>query len=199
MTRKLGRFCHACHTLGSIPLALTAILTLTLGSQVLRAQGSFKRTVHVTVTDPLDRFVTGLGPENFGILENGLNRPISGFSGVDAPITIAIVSQTPLPSAGRFNSPEDELIQTQSISAALRQLSASTNARKVLIVTTGEASQAISQDIQVLQMNSDNLVRAVIELHNQYVLQFDSAVRYANIEVQLRQPRGFPPLRTSWK
>ena len=189
MTRKLD----------TLTVAVTVLLTLTLGAPLLQAQASSKRIVRVTVTDPVGRFVTGLEEANFEVLYNGASRPISVFSGVDSSIAIAIVSQAPLAPAARFNGPEDELIQTQSLSSAVRQLSASTSARKALIVTTGADTQAVSQDIQVLQRTPEDVARAVIELRNQYTLQVDAATPTGTIGVVLKPPRGFPPLRLSWK
>jgi Ca-activated chloride channel family protein len=90
------------------------------------------RVVHVSVTDPLNRFVTGLDRENFKIVENGIRRPITGFSNVDSPISLAIVSDVPLAGVSELNRAQDELIQTQSLSAALRQLAASKNLRKAI-------------------------------------------------------------------
>ncbi|HUA87500.1 MAG TPA: hypothetical protein VMB85_26775 [Bryobacteraceae bacterium] len=49
-------------------------------SLVVLAQAPTKRLVHVTVTDPLGRAVTGVGRTNFGIVENGLRRPITDFT-----------------------------------------------------------------------------------------------------------------------
>jgi hypothetical protein len=52
------------------------------GLPPLRAnlQAPTKRLLHVTVADPLGRFVTGVERTNFGILENGVRRPITDFT-----------------------------------------------------------------------------------------------------------------------
>ncbi len=42
--------------------------------------------IPVTVTDPLNRFVTGLEKENFKILEDKVEQSISQFSSEDAPL-----------------------------------------------------------------------------------------------------------------
>jgi Ca-activated chloride channel family protein len=47
--------------------------------------------VPVTVTDPLDRLVTGLEKENFQIFDNNVQQTIKSFSIEDAPVSIGIV------------------------------------------------------------------------------------------------------------
>jgi Ca-activated chloride channel family protein len=47
--------------------------------------------VPLTVTDPLDRLVTGLDKENFFIYENNRPENIKSFSSEDAPVSIGII------------------------------------------------------------------------------------------------------------
>ena len=47
--------------------------------------------VPMTVTDPMNRLVTGLERENFEVTENNFVQPIKSFSTQDAPVTIGIV------------------------------------------------------------------------------------------------------------
>jgi Ca-activated chloride channel homolog len=47
--------------------------------------------VPMTVTDPMNRLVTGLEKENFEIFDNNLPQQIKSFSTQDAPVTIGIV------------------------------------------------------------------------------------------------------------
>jgi Ca-activated chloride channel family protein len=47
--------------------------------------------IPVTVTDPLNRFVTGLEKENFKIFESGKEQELSQFSSEDAPISVGVV------------------------------------------------------------------------------------------------------------
>ncbi len=47
--------------------------------------------VPLTVTDPMNRLVTGLEKENFQIFDNNLGQQIKSFSTQDAPLTIGIV------------------------------------------------------------------------------------------------------------
>jgi Ca-activated chloride channel family protein len=47
--------------------------------------------VPVTVTDPLNRFVTGLGKNTFRLFEDDVEQEIVQFSSQDAPMSIGIV------------------------------------------------------------------------------------------------------------
>ncbi|MBV9038298.1 MAG: VWA domain-containing protein, partial [Acidobacteriaceae bacterium] len=50
--------------------------------------------INVTVTDPLNRFVTGLEREHFRVFEDKVEQQISEFSSEDAPISIGLVFDT---------------------------------------------------------------------------------------------------------
>jgi Ca-activated chloride channel homolog len=50
--------------------------------------------INVTVTDPLNRFVTGLEKEHFRLYEDKVEQEISNFSSEDAPISIGLVFDT---------------------------------------------------------------------------------------------------------
>jgi len=47
--------------------------------------------VPLTVTDPMDRLVTGLEKENFLVLEDNHNQAIRTFSCDDAPVSIGVI------------------------------------------------------------------------------------------------------------
>jgi Ca-activated chloride channel family protein len=47
--------------------------------------------VNVTVTDPHDRLVTGLEPDNFRVFENNVEQEIQYFSSEDVPISIGVI------------------------------------------------------------------------------------------------------------
>jgi Ca-activated chloride channel family protein len=47
--------------------------------------------VPATVTDPMNRLVTGLERENFEVYDNNIGQTIKSFSTEDAPVTIGIV------------------------------------------------------------------------------------------------------------
>jgi VWFA-related protein len=50
--------------------------------------------INVTVTDPLNRFVTGLEKEHFRLFEDKLEQKILEFSSEDAPLSIGLVFDT---------------------------------------------------------------------------------------------------------
>src|SRR5258706_6651038 len=47
--------------------------------------------VNVTVTDPYNRLVTGLEPDNFRVFENSVEQEIQYFSSEDVPISIGVI------------------------------------------------------------------------------------------------------------
>jgi Ca-activated chloride channel homolog len=47
--------------------------------------------VNVTVTDPYDRLVTGLEPDNFRVFENNIEQEIQYFSSEDVPISVGVI------------------------------------------------------------------------------------------------------------
>jgi VWFA-related protein len=47
--------------------------------------------IPVTVTDPMNRFVTGLEKDSFKVFEDKKEQPISQFSSEDAPLSIGVV------------------------------------------------------------------------------------------------------------
>ena len=50
--------------------------------------------IPVTVTDPLNRFVTGLDQDSFKVFEDKLEQKIVSFGSEDAPLSIGIVFDT---------------------------------------------------------------------------------------------------------
>lgn len=183
---------------GASSFFAAAVIVLTAGASCVSAQVPSKRHVDVTVTDPQGRFVTGLEQRHFEVIENDVRRAIADFSDGGSPIALAVVSEAPLSAAGVLG-PEDELIQTPSLSSALRQLAASKNSRKAILMAATTDVQTIPSGIQILQANPANLAKAVIELRSQYRLEFESSTPSAGVEVVLNQPRGLPPLKLNWK
>src|ERR1044072_8864484 len=47
--------------------------------------------IPVTVTDPLNRFVTGLDKENFKVFEDKKEQEVKQFSSEDAPLSIGVI------------------------------------------------------------------------------------------------------------
>jgi VWFA-related protein len=50
--------------------------------------------INVTVTDPLNRFVTGLEREHFRLFEDKVEQKVTQFSSEDAPLSVGIVFDT---------------------------------------------------------------------------------------------------------
>ena len=50
--------------------------------------------IPVAVTDPMNRFVTGLDKENFKLFEDKAEQAITQFSSEDAPLSVGIVFDT---------------------------------------------------------------------------------------------------------
>src|SRR5262249_7240577 len=50
--------------------------------------------IPVTVTDPLNRFVTGLEKENFRLFEDKKEQQLQQFSSEDAPLSVGLVFDT---------------------------------------------------------------------------------------------------------
>ena len=46
--------------------------------------------IPVSVTDPVNRFVLGLGKEDFKLFDNGVEQPVAHFSGEDVPLSIGL-------------------------------------------------------------------------------------------------------------
>jgi len=93
----------------------------------------------------------------------------------------------------------DEIIEATSVSEALRQLAASKSLRKAIIQTISAAVPDVPAGVQVIQIDRDNVAKAVTELSNQYLLRYQASAPSAQIEIVLKQPRGLPPLKTTWK
>ena len=80
-----------------------------IASKATSARGSAIRInvnlvlVPVTVTDPVNRLVTGLEKENFQIYENNTGETIKSFATEDAPLSIGIVFDLSGSMSGKFN------------------------------------------------------------------------------------------------
>ena len=117
-------------------LNCTILVGLSAGAASMSLEAQMLRQINVTVTDPLNRFVTGLEREHFEVVQQGVPLSIATFSAPESQITIALVTDTPLQGSVGVAGPKELLIQTRSLADALTQLSASTNTRKYLVMTT---------------------------------------------------------------
>ena len=163
----------------------SSLLLLALAAPLLVAQ---TRSVNISVTDPKGRFVTGLDPENFEVLENGLRLPLSNFAPAASPIAIAIVGEGPSDS---------DLIQATSVPDAIRRLEASSAPRKVLLLTA--PADPVADGIEVVQATPADLAKMVIKLRNQYHLEFTPSTQTATIDILLKPPQNLPRLAMIWK
>jgi hypothetical protein len=180
---------------GALTLVLAAGALPVWGQQSSPGQSRF---IPVTVTDSRNRLVAGLQQEHFEILEKGVTRPITDFV-THSPLALAVVTDTTLSQVSDFMGPRDELIQTPSLSDALRRLAASENSRKVLVLTTAVEIDVVPTGVQVVQADSARVHMVAIQLRNQYLLHFQPSDPAAPVEVVLRQPRGLQGLKAEWK
>lgn len=67
--------------------------------------------VPLTVTDPMDRLVTGLDKENFFLYENNRQQAIKTFSQEDAPVSIGIVFDMSGSMANKIIRARDSILQ----------------------------------------------------------------------------------------
>src|ERR1700739_4552468 len=58
--------------------------------KVIRAEVDLA-LVNVTVTDPYNRLVTGLDPDNFRVFEDSIEQEVVNFSAEDVPISIGVI------------------------------------------------------------------------------------------------------------
>jgi len=176
------------------------VLFLTTGTIGLAQQVSPNQSalLHVSVTDPLHRIVTGLDRESFTIIQNGAPCAITDFSSVDSPITLAIIGESPLPPIANLMGPDDGLIESATLSGALPQLLASKNPRKAVILTSAADTSSFPAGIQVVRAETGNVLKLVVEVRNQYLLRFQSATPTSRVEVMLKQPTGLPVLKAAW-
>jgi len=177
-------------------LSLGYLMLIATGLYVSAQQASANRLVHVLVTIPGNgKLLTGLTRDNFEIVENGNARPVTSFN-ASSPVSIAIVGVAPAEIA-RLKGPEDELIQLRSVPDAIRELAASKNMRKVLILTV---AAEVPEGTRVLRAaDAETLTKAMIEIHNEYLLGFSSSDPSSVVEVILRQVSGLPPLKIAKK
>jgi Mg-chelatase subunit ChlD len=67
--------------------------------------------VNVTVTDPYDRVVTGLEPDNFRVYENNIEQEIQYFSSEDVPISIGVIFDLSASMANKVGKAKEATLQ----------------------------------------------------------------------------------------
>ena len=88
------------------------------GKQAMRIHpGSFIKVdvdmvlIPVTITDPLNRLVTGLESEDFQVFENGNPQKISSFASEDAPVSIGIIFDLSGSMSSKLNRARASILQ----------------------------------------------------------------------------------------
>jgi Ca-activated chloride channel family protein len=67
--------------------------------------------VPVTITDPMNRLVTGLDKENFVVLDNGQPQEIKHFSTEDAPISLGVIFDMSGSMAEKIEKSREAVVQ----------------------------------------------------------------------------------------
>ncbi len=67
--------------------------------------------VPVTITDPMNRLVTGLEKENFNLLDNGEKQSIQYFSNEDAPISLGVIFDMSGSMSNKIEKSRDAVVQ----------------------------------------------------------------------------------------
>ena len=67
--------------------------------------------VNVTVTDPYNRLVTGLEPDNFRIFEDNIEQEVVNFSSEDVPISIGIILDLSGSMANKLGKAKEAALQ----------------------------------------------------------------------------------------
>jgi Ca-activated chloride channel homolog len=67
--------------------------------------------VNVTVTDPYNRIVTGLEPDNFRVFEDNIEQEVVNFSSEDVPISIGVVLDLSGSMANKLGKAKEAALQ----------------------------------------------------------------------------------------
>jgi Ca-activated chloride channel homolog len=67
--------------------------------------------VNVTVTDPYNRLVTGLDPDNFRVFEDNIEQEVVSFSSEDVPISIGVIFDYSGSMSNKINKAREAAIE----------------------------------------------------------------------------------------
>ena len=67
--------------------------------------------VPVTITDPMNRLVTGLEKENFSLTDNGQPQEIRHFSSEDAPISLGVIFDNSGSMSNKIDKSRDAVVE----------------------------------------------------------------------------------------
>src|SRR5207247_2128932 len=169
--------------------------------------------VPVTITDPMNRLVTGLDKENFNVFEGKEAQEIKHFSSEDAPVSLGVIFDMSGSMSSKIErareavveffktaNPQDEFfmytigIYDRYMSTPEEQLGPALLSE--LTELTGGRAFTIDNPNDL----ADVATKIGIELRNQYVLGYRPKNpahdgKWRKIKVKLIAPKGLPPLR----
>jgi Ca-activated chloride channel homolog len=67
--------------------------------------------VPVTITDPMNRLVTGLDKENFQLYEGGASQEIKTFSSEDAPVSLGVIFDSSGSMSSKMDRAKDAVVE----------------------------------------------------------------------------------------
>jgi Ca-activated chloride channel family protein len=67
--------------------------------------------VPVTITDPMNRLVTGLDKENFQLFEGGSGQEIKSFSSEDAPVSLGVIFDSSRSMSSKMDRAKDAVME----------------------------------------------------------------------------------------
>src|SRR5436853_198348 len=156
--------------------------------------------VPVTVTDPMNRLVTGLERENFLLSEGSQGQQIRSFSSEDAPLSLGVIFDLSGSMSNKIEKSKQAVVEFYAI--ALFDNSAATPEERYGPYLLNEISDVTGgRMFRVDDVNelADVATKIGVELRNQYVLGYrpinaahDGKSR--KIKVKLNAPKGLPPL-----
>jgi GWxTD domain-containing protein len=161
------------------------------------ARPVFNRLMRWTVTDPVNRFVTGLQQEHFDVREDGFSKSLVYFEGPDSPTAIAVCFASDMTDLNNLRAPD--VVQTRNLEDAIRYVTSQSATRKVIINAgcfVSEPGTSIPGGIFALNAAPAMVSKTIIEVANQYVGGYMSDLGSTRTEVTIgKQPAGLPPLR----
>jgi Ca-activated chloride channel homolog len=103
--------------------------------------------VRVSVTDPLNRQVTGLQKDNFEVYENNAEQPITYFAQQSVPMSVSIICDL---------TEEKESMRKQ-ISGAFRNILASANPEDEFFLVSFDQKTAVLETVTATSWKSENV------------------------------------------
>lgn len=136
--------------------------------------------VDTSIVDGHGKFVEGLQKENFHILDNGVEQPITFFTSTDAPAQILVLIET---------SPAVSLIRSQHLDAAYSLLNGLAPDDRVALASYADTTHLILP----LTADKSALARALVDL--QYSLGSDELNFYDSVSASLDWLSALPGKR----